>query len=231
MLSVIGFDADDTLWHNELFYLQGLKHLGRLLSVYMDPDLSEEMLNKIDVDNIEYWGYGIKSFTLSMIETAIALTEGQVKGGEILSIIDYAKQGMKAALKFFEHVESSLEKLSGTYDLMLITKGDQFEQEKKIKRSGLSGYFRYIEIVAEKSRETYQAILTKYGIDPAGFLMVGNSLRSDILPIIEIGGRAVYIPYSQTWSHENLTGSGFDKTLYFELEHIGQLPELVSNLR
>jgi putative hydrolase of the HAD superfamily len=169
-------------------------------------------------------------FTLSMIETAIDLSDGRITGPEIHQLIDIAKEMLTNEVELFEHAEETLAKLAPRFDLLLITKGDYFEQERKIALSGLSGYFRYIEIVTEKSQEIYQAILAKYDILPHRFLMVGNSLRSDIQPVLAIGGRAVYIPNEDTWFHENLPKEEVDPTRYDELEHISQLPDHIDRL-
>jgi putative hydrolase of the HAD superfamily len=230
MIEMIAFDADDTLWHNETYYHEAKKQFAQLLSNYQDNEFARRRLDEIEVRNIDIYGYGIKMFTLSMIEAAIDLSDGKVKGPEIQQIIDISKEMLTNEVKLFEHAEETLAKLSPRFDLMLITKGDQFEQERKIARSGLSGYFRYIEIVTEKSQELYQALLAKYDIHPKRFLMVGNSLRSDIHPVIAIGGRAVYIPNEQTWFHENLPKEAVDHMAYDELELIIQLPDHIDRL-
>ncbi|MEW6716240.1 MAG: DUF2209 family protein [Chloroflexota bacterium] len=230
MFSVIAFDADDTLWHNEPLYFQSKERFKTLFSDEYPPDLIEQTLNQIEVGNIEVYGYGIKSFVLSMVETAIQLAGEQVPGSVLQSIVGFAKQMMQAELQLLEHVEETLQELSSTHDLMVITKGDLFEQEKRIARSGLRGYFRYVEVVGEKSEQSYRALLDKYGIAAEKFLMVGNSLRSDILPVLAIGGHAVYVHYPHTWEHENVVDFPVDIDAYIELEHLGQLPEVVEML-
>lgn len=230
MFETIAFDADDTLWHNERYYLEAKKLFAQLLSNYQDTEHARRRLDEIEVHNIDIYGYGIKMFTLSMIETAIDISDGKIRGSEIHKILDISKEMLTNDVELFEHAEETLAKLSPHFDLMLITKGDQFEQDRKIARSGISGYFRYIEIVGEKSQESYQALMAKYDLHPNRFLMVGNSLRSDIQPVIAIGGRAVYIPNEQTWFHEELPKEEVDRTAYDELEHIGQLPDHVDRL-
>ncbi len=165
-----------------------------------------------------------------MIEAAIELTDGQITGSEIQEILDLGRQMLVAEVPLFEHTEETLVKLSTAHDLMLITKGDLFEQGKKVERSGLGKYFRYVEIVGEKTAATYRAILERHKLDPEQFLMVGNSMKSDILPVLEIGGRAVFIPYEHTWVHERVLDGGIERGGHFELEHLGQLPELVEKL-
>lgn len=230
MFETIAFDADDTLWHNETYYQEAKKLFAQLLSKYQGTEYTRRRLDETEVHNIDIFGYGIKSFTLSMIETAISLSGGKIKGPEIHQIIDISKEMLTNEVELFEHAEETLAKLSPRFDLMLITKGDQFEQERKIARSGLSEYFRYIEIVGEKSQENYQALMAKFDLHPNRFLMVGNSLRSDIQPVIAIGGRAVYIPNEQTWFHEDLPKEEVDRTAYDELEHIAQLPKHIDRL-
>ena len=230
MIEMIAFDADDTLWHNETYYHEAKKQFAQLLSNYQDNEHTRRRLDEIEVRNIDIYGYGIKMFTLSMIEAAIDLSDGKIKGPQIREIIDISKEMLTNDVELFEHAEETLAKLSPRFDLMLITKGDHFEQERKIARSGLSGYFRYIEIVTEKSQKSYRALLAKYDIHPNRFLMVGNSLRSDIQPVIAIGGRAVYIPNEHTWFHENLPKEEIDHTAYDELEHIVQLPDHIDRL-
>ena len=225
MIEVIGFDADDTLWHNEVLYHQAKEELGQILAGYRHPKEVKDRLDQTEVTNIKYYGYGIKSFTLSMIETAAQVSEGRVTAKEIDAIIIIAKRMLTAPVDLVDGVETTLGSLSGSYKLMLITKGDQFEQERKISISGISHYFDYLEVVGEKSEASYRKILGQYNLDPARFLMVGNSLRSDVLPVLKIGGQAVYIPNEQTWFHENASQDEIREVEYAELERLSQLPE------
>jgi putative hydrolase of the HAD superfamily len=227
-IDVIGFDADDTLWHNEpLYTLTEQKFISLLSARHARADI-EARLYKTEIRNLEHFGYGIKGFTLSMIETAIELTGGDILGGEIQQIIDYAREMLRAPVNLLEQVAETVETLAASHKLILITKGDLFDQESKVARSGLAGYFAHVEVVSEKDKPTYEAVLRKRGIDPATFLMVGNSLRSDVLPIVALGGQAVHIPYSTTWAHETVPDPAAH-TGFFELAHIGLLPELVAN--
>lgn len=227
MIEVIGFDADDTLWHNEILYHQAKEELGHILADYRDPAEIKEWLDQTEVTNIAFYGYGIKSFTLSMVETASQATGGRVSAKEIDEIITIAKRMLTAPVDLVGGVKATLETLSSKYPLMLITKGDQFEQERKIRISGISHYFQYLEVVGEKSASTYSQILKKYNLDPTHFLMVGNSLRSDVLPVLEIGGHAVHIPNEQTWFHENADLQEIGDSQYMEAKRISQLPELL----
>jgi len=230
MIELIAFDADDTLWHNEPFYQESKEKLKSLLSSTLDPESVGVVLDDIEIRNIEFYGYGIKSFVLSMIEAAIQLTDGQIRGSEIEKIIGFAKDMLQFNLQLFDGVATVLSEVSSAHELMLITKGDQFEQERKIARSGLGGYFKYIEIVGEKSPSSYLRLLGKYGLSPERFLMIGNSLKSDILPVLDIGGKAIYIPYHSTWSHEYLDGEVIARYHFIEVEQIRQIPEVIRRI-
>jgi putative hydrolase of the HAD superfamily len=178
---------------------------------------------------LQHFGYGIKAFALSMIETAIELTEGRITGPEIQTIIDAAKAMLTAEVEILENVADTLAHLAAHYSLMVITKGDLLDQEQKISRSGLVEHFRHIEIVSDKSQTSYEFLLQRYQIDPKRFLMVGNSLRSDILPVLALGAHAVYIPYPLTWAHE-AAEPPIGQPGYYEVEHLGLLPDLLANL-
>lgn len=230
MIEIVAFDADDTLWHNETLYSITHEKYEKLLSAYHDREWIKKKLFETEMRNLRYYGYGIKGFTLSMIETAVELTEGRISGGEIAKILELSRNMLKAPVEMLDHAAGTVKEAAKSYPLMLITKGDLFDQESKIAQSGLSDYFKYIEILTRKTPETYGEVLSKYGINPEGFLMVGNSLRSDILPALEIGGQAVFIPYPLCWEHEQVSESELHQKSYHELEHIGQLPGLLKKL-
>ena len=229
MIKTIAFDADDTLWHNETLYTGTQEKFATLLAGYKDPADIERELYDTEMRNLRLFGYGIKGFTLSMIETAIELSDGKIRGYEIQAIVDFAKEMLQAPVQPIKDVEKVLRYLSGSFQFILITKGDLFDQETKIARSGLASYFQGIEIVSEKTAEVYIKLLATYAIKPHQFLMVGNSLRSDILPVLEIGGQAVYIPYEITWAHEVVEEEEVQKQ-YHVLNQIGFLPELVRQI-
>jgi putative hydrolase of the HAD superfamily len=230
MLDIIAFDADDTLWHNEPLYIDIQTRFKELLSAYHSPEWVDQKLFDTEMRNLKHFGYGIKGFTLSMIETAVELSEGRISGSEIQKIIDFAREMLGTHLELMDHVEETLEELSQSYPLMVITKGDLLDQEAKIANSGLAKYIHTIEVVSHKTQESYTAILTRHKIEPKRFLMVGNSLKSDILPVLELGGRAVYIPYALTWTHENNIDQELPLNSYYQLEHMGLLPELVREI-
>jgi len=230
MIKTIAFDADDTLWHNEPLYDQARVQFCQILSAYQSTEKLESRLSEIEIGNIQFYGYGIKSFIISMVETAVYISHGEVKGNEIQSILDIARQMLTADVPLFDHTRSVLETLHATYDLMLLTKGDLFEQVRKVERSGLASYFRLIEVVEDKTEKNYRNLLQKYNINPGEFLMVGNSIRSDILPVIKIGGQAVYIPYATTWVHERVPDLEIDHHKFAEINNLSQLPEHLRKL-
>ena len=181
MIDWIAFDADDTLWRNEEHYLEGRAQFFRILEKYgLHPD-EMERFDDFEVENIPYFGYGAMSFVLSMIELAIEITEEQIRPGDIQQIIQLGKKMLTHEVVLFQGVQELLEILSSNYPLMLITKGDLFHQQRKFNDSGLKGYFKALEVVSEKNPVVYEEILQRYGIQPERFLMIGNSLRSDIL--------------------------------------------------
>ena len=227
---VIAFDADDTLWHNERFYVEAQTKFAQLLSQYHKPEWVAERLYQTETHNIQHFGYGVKAFALSMIETAVELTEGRISGQDIQTLINLAKEMLSANVQLLEHIEETIPQLAKDHRLMVITKGDLLDQETKITRSGLGQYFQYIEVVSQKSRSSYEKVLKRYSISPKHFIMVGNSLRSDILPILELGGSAVYIPYETTWLHEVADPPPAGQPGYYRLEHAGQLSMLLDRL-
>jgi putative hydrolase of the HAD superfamily len=230
MIKWIAFDADDTLWHNETLYTAVQDRFKDLLARYRSREWIENVLYETEMRNLQHFGYGIKAFTLSMIETAIELTEGRIEGREIRQIIEFGKGMLQAEIQVLEGVEEALAQLSKTYDLMIITKGDLLDQELKISRSGLAHYFRVVEVVSSKTRESYAAILAKRQIRPEEFVMIGNSLKSDILPVLELGAKAVFIPYSLTWAHEHVTEPVPGTNGFHKVELIRSLPELIAEL-
>jgi putative hydrolase of the HAD superfamily len=228
--AVIAFDADDTLWHNERYYVDAQTQLKALLAQYHSPAWIEDRLYQTEMRNLQHFGYGIKAFALSMIETAVELTEGRISGAEIQAIVDLAKAMLAADVELLEHVADTLALLQDTYTLMLITKGDLRDQELKIARSGLAPLFRHTEIVSDKSPESYATLLRRYANAPERFVMVGNSLRSDILPVLALGGSAVYVPHALTWAHEAAETPSAAQPGYYEVPHLGLLPALLAEL-
>lgn len=227
---VVAFDADDTLWHNERLYHAVQERFRALLSHYHSPEWIDERLNETEMRNLARFGYGIKAFALSLIEAAVELTEGRVSASEVHTIIGWAKEMLAADVELLPRAGETVAALSGTYPLMLITKGDLLDQEAKIARSGLGPHFRHVEIVSAKTREGYEALLRRHGIAAERFLMVGNSLRSDILPVLAFGGTAVHVPHDLTWAHEVVEPPPAGQPGFHQIEHLGQLPALLVRL-
>ncbi len=222
MIEVIAFDADDTLWDNERLYVAAKQEFVSLLSECAEPTFCAERLEQIEGHNVRYYGYGIKSFVLSMIEAALELTERRVAAEKIASILGFAKRMLAAEVQVIDGVAETLAALAPRYQLMLITKGDPSEQQRKIDDSGLADYFRWVEIVPDKSPAIYRAILQRYNIPAERFLMVGNSLRSDVLPVLQIGGQAVLVHYANNWAHEMLVDTSGHT--YSTLQNLAELP-------
>ncbi len=225
-IDIIAFDADDTLWVNEPFYQDAERKLEEVLRRYIDVEQITEDLYEVESKNLSLFGYGTKGFTISMIETAIELSVGKITAGEIQEIIEIGKRMMQNPIELLPGVRRALTELDQNVDLMLLTKGDLFDQESKIARSGLSHFFKYVEIVSEKDEPTYLGVFDKYHIKPARLLMVGNSLKSDILPIVGVGAHAVHIPCETTWVHEKMA-EPLSRKQHFELGEIGELPRFV----
>ena len=223
MIEWIAFDADDTLWRNEEYYLDGRALFFEILGKY---DLKPEELAEFDrfeVENIPYFGYGAMSFVLSMIELAIEITEERIHPKDIQEIIQLGKRMLTHDVILFQGVEEVLRKLSAVYPLMLITKGDLFHQQRKFKESGLDGFFSAFEVVSEKDPSVYDEILQRYRIHPERFLMIGNSLRSDILPVLELGGWALHLADHPTWAHEDDPLAESFSQRYMEVQSITQV--------
>jgi putative hydrolase of the HAD superfamily len=201
-IKIIGFDADDTLWVNEPFYRETEKQFARILSPYYAENEVNDELFKTEMQNLALYGYGAKSFVLSMIETALRLSGNKITAVEISKIIEIGKAQLNLPIELLDGVEMVLRELNPNYILILATKGDLLDQEQKLKKSGLTSYFHQIEIMSDKHENNYRKLIKRLDIAPEDFVMIGNSLKSDILPVINIGAKAIYIPYHTTWQHE-----------------------------
>ena len=231
---LIAFDGDDTLWHNERSYRQGRLRFQRMLAaagVTLAEAEIEACVTRTEVENLQYFGYGVSSFTLSLIETAIELTGGRLTAGDLRDLIALARDMLTEEIELFAGARETLAALAPDYPLMLITKGDLLHQTSKLERSGLGSHFSFVEVVSHKTPETYARILNRHGVDPGRFLMIGNSLRSDVLPVVEVGGRAVYVPASLSWSHEHAEVPKDAKGRYVELSSLAEVPALLETLR
>ncbi len=224
-IEVIAFDADDTLWVNETYFREAEQRFAKLLSGFETENKIDQELFKIEIRNLETYGYGVKGFVLSMIETALELSNHKVAPGVIEEILVIGKEMLEKPIELLDGVEETLKTLAPKYKLILATKGDLLDQERKLEKSKLSRYFHHIEVLSEKKPENYMKLLAHLDIPPSKFLMVGNSLKSDVLPLIEIGSSAIHIPFHTTWAHEIIdhNGEGF-KTISKLTDVIKLLP-------
>jgi putative hydrolase of the HAD superfamily len=229
-ITVVGLDGDDTLWHNETRFNVTQGELRDLLRRHVPDADVDAHLAETEMTNLGIYGYGVKAFTLSMIETAIQVTRGKIPATDLEVILGWGKRMLMEPTELLDGVEGTLKLLGQRYDLLLITKGDLFDQESKLARSGLAGLFLGVEIVSEKDVESYRRILERRGIKPDEFLMVGNSLRSDVVPVLELGARAVHIPYQVTWHHEHVPDESLPRDGWYRTESITELSRLLDTL-
>ncbi len=228
-LTTIGFDADDTLWQNEQFFRRTEKHFASLLAGHAEGHDIEARLLEAEKRNLALYGFGIKGFTLSMIETALELGGGNVPPAVIREILDAGREMLSHPVETLPHVRETLEQLAGNYRLVLITKGDLFDQERKLAQSGLGELFDAVEIVSDKTAATYHRIFSRHGDGPERSMMVGNSLKSDVVPAIEAGSWGVYIPHELTWVLEHVDEpSGAPR--FRRLDHLGELDRLLREI-
>jgi putative hydrolase of the HAD superfamily len=227
---VVGFDGDDTLWHSETrFHVTQAEYRELLHRHVPDADV-DTRLAEMEMKNLAIYGYGVKSFTLSMLETAIELTGGRIPAADLEVILGWGKRMLMQPTELLDHVQQTLKQIAGRYDLLLITKGDLFDQESKLARSGLAELFVGVEIVSEKNVDSYQGIFRRRGIAPGEFVMVGNSLRSDVVPVVTLGGQAVHIPYEVTWHHEHVPDEQLPRQGWRRIAAIGELPPVLEAL-
>ncbi|MCK0179419.1 HAD family hydrolase [Flavobacteriaceae bacterium S0862] len=220
-IKVIGFDADDTLWVNETFFREAELDFARLLGAYETANKIDQELFKKEMDNLGLYGYGVKAFVLSMVESAIEISNGSVSNKTLSSILNIGKTMLNQPVELLDGVEDVLKTLSKKYRLILATKGDLLDQERKLEKSGLTDYFHHIEVLSDKKEANYSKLLNHLDINPSEFLMIGNSLKSDILPLVNIKAHAIHVPFHTTWAHEQVT----------EEETNGKAYKTVSSLR
>jgi putative hydrolase of the HAD superfamily len=226
-VEVVGLDADDTLWHSEREFVEVQHEYRQLLAPYAEPDLVEDLLLATERRNLILFGYGVKGFMLSMIETAIEISGQRITGAEVHRIVELGRSLMNRPLELLPGVRDVLETVSRDHRLVLITKGDLIHQETKVAASGLGDLFWRVEVVSEKDPPTYRRLLDRLAVDPANFVMVGNSLHSDVLPVLEIGGRAVHVPDEFTWALDH--GEPAAHHEYAVLETLGGLAALLTD--
>jgi putative hydrolase of the HAD superfamily len=209
-ITAIGFDADDTLWVNETYFRKTEEAFGLMLSVYETPNQIDQLLFLKEMENLPKYGYGIKGFVLSMIECALEVSQGKVTHSQLNQILQWGKDMIEHPVELLPGVPEVLEKLSKTHRLLVLTKGDLLDQERKLERSGLDPFFHHVEVLSDKQPINYKRLLDHLDIDPKNFLMVGNSIKSDILPVLQIGAQAIHIPFHTTWQHEIVSPSADD---------------------
>lgn len=226
-IKVIGFDADDTLWVNETYFREAEQEFGRLLSEYETPNKIDQELFKMEMNNLELYGYGIKAFVLSMVEAALEISNNNVSHKTLERILNIGKVMLNKPVELLDGVEEVLEVLSKKYKLILATKGDLLDQERKLEKSGLTDYFTHIEVLSDKKEANYAKLLNHLGVQPSEFLMIGNSLKSDVLPLVNLKANAVHVPFHTTWAHEEVTEK---ETNGKEYKTISSLKELLKLL-
>jgi len=203
-LKVIAFDADDTLFVNEPYFQETEQKFCALMSDYLSEQGLSQELFKTEVDNLHLYGYGIKGYTLSMIEAAMKISNNTLSVEAIEKIIVFGKELLQRPIELLDGVEETLKSLHGNYKLVVATKGDLKDQRRKLHDSGLGAYFHHIEVMSDKQEKDYTDLLNRLEIKPKEFFMIGNSLKSDVLPVLGIGGYAVHVPYHTTWEHEKI---------------------------
>jgi len=228
-LTTIGFDADDTLWQNEQFYKLTQERFAALLADYAEAEHLSRNLLEAEKRNLRHYGFGIKGFTLSMIETAIEITQGEVPTTVVAQILDIGRDLLAHPVETLPHVRETLEALAGNYLLVLITKGDLFDQERKLAQSGLGDLFDAIEIVSDKNASTYRRIFSKVGDGPERAMMVGNSLKSDIVPALAAGSYGVFVPHELTWAFEHVE-EPTEAPRFRKIGHLGELQGVIGGL-
>lgn len=229
VISTIGFDADDTLWQNEAFFRMTEQRFTELLSGHGEQHVISARLLEAERRNLRFYGFGVKGFTLSMIETAVEVTNGQVSASVIAEILSFGRQMLQNPVETLPHAKDTLDQLAGKYRILLITKGDLFDQERKLAQSGLGDYFSAVEIVSDKTPETYQRIFTRHGDGPQRAVMVGNSLKSDVVPAIRAGSWGVHVPHELTWVLEHEDAPENDAR-FRRIEDLGKLPALLAQM-
>ncbi|RXJ51340.1 HAD family hydrolase [Gelidibacter gilvus] len=226
-IKVIGFDADDTLWVNETYFRDAELEFSKLMAAYETANKVDQELFKRQIENLPFYGYGIKGFILSMVEIALELSNNSVSNETIGAILNIGKDMLNKPVELLDGVNEVLHTLSQDYRLIVVTKGDLLDQERKLKKSGLLDYFHHIEVVSDKQEANYSKLLNHLEIKPSEFLMIGNSLKSDILPLINIKARAIHVPFHTTWIHEQVVPNKPDNKKF---ETINSLVDLLPML-
>ncbi|WP_298535487.1 HAD family hydrolase [uncultured Algibacter sp.] len=226
-IKVIGFDADDTLWVNETYFRDAEHQFAQLLSKYETPNKIDQELFKKEIDNLPLYGYGVKAFVLSMVESAIELSNHNVSTQTIDTILNIGKDMLNKPVELLDGVNEVLKTLSKKYRLILATKGDLLDQERKLEKSGLTDYFHHIEVLSDKKELNYTKLLKHLDINPSEFLMIGNSLKSDVLPLVNIKANAIHVPFHTTWAHEQVSEEETNGVSYKTINSLKDLLKLL----
>lgn len=226
-IKVIGFDADDTLWVNETYFRDAELEFAKLLAPYETANKIDQELFKRQIENLPLYGYGIKGFILSMVEIAIELSNNTISNTTIEAILNVGKDMLNKPVELLEGVEKVLTTLADDYRLIVVTKGDLLDQERKLEKSGLMDYFHHIEVVSDKKEANYSKLLNHLDIKPSEFLMIGNSLKSDILPLVNIKAHAIHVPFHTTWIHEQVKTNEKDHKNYKTLSSVMEVLPLL----
>jgi putative hydrolase of the HAD superfamily len=232
VIDVVAFDGDDTLWHSETHFVVTQERVAELLAPYADAATLERELLVTERRNLATYGYGVKGFTLSVVETAIAVSEGRVTSDEVATILGWGRELLAHPVELLDGAEETVRELAADHRLVLVTKGDLFHQESKVAESGLGDLFEHVAVVAEKDPATYARVADGLDVAPTRLLMVGNSVRSDVLPVLELGGQAVHIPYHVTWAVEvaEVPASAMGNGAYTQLTSLRELPAHLADL-
>ncbi len=226
-IKVLAFDADDTLWENETYFREVEEKFGELMEGFLPRHSSARELLRTEIENIDLYGYGIKAFMLSMIETAIRITDKTIPVSAIEKIIDLGRAMLAKPVTLLPGVEAVLQQLQDRYRLVMATKGDLLDQERKLKKSGLEKYFHHIEIMSEKKEGDYQKLIHHLDIKPEAFAMIGNSIKSDVLPVINLGGVGIHVPFHTTWVHETVEAE-INQPNFYQVKSIREIITLMT---
>ena len=229
-IGLVGFDADDTLWRSQDYFDAAQADFERIVATYVDLDDVAHRLYAVEKRNLALFGYGVKGMVLSMVEAAVEITDARISAGDLHRIVGLGKALLRHPVELLEGVRAAVEAIAADYPVVLITKGDLFHQEAKVRESGMADLFRRIEIGSEKDAATYARLFEEFGIAPRRFLMVGNSLRSDIAPVLELGGWGVHVPYHTTWAHEAEASLAHGSERMRTIAGIGELAQAVREL-
>jgi putative hydrolase of the HAD superfamily len=234
MIELVALDADDTLWHNEPLYTGTRERFRELLAKYEPSGVLDDRLYEVELRNLRHFGYGVKGFVLSLIESAIEMTDGRLETADVSRIIEWGREMLVSPVELLEGVRDVAEQLAAMYPLILVTKGDLLHQETKLAGSGLGHLFQGLEVVSEKDERIYRNLIARHGVPPNRFVMVGNSLRSDILPALDAGAHAVYIPYAISWVHERISPEAMSAMMTnarcHQIAQFRELPALIQRL-